>query len=152
MTIFEKAIKWLQKIFQTLLFQVEETVFPFVIDFLNNAKKLIDNPAIDAWLEFIPASIEKEKFEKLKDSISLALTAINKKHDISKLNSPANLNEALNDIFLDIHLKSKQERGEFFSTIGAKLLQGLAQNQMNFATAVMQLEYYYKKIYRGDED
>lgn len=160
MTLFKKALKWFEKIFQTLFFQIEEHVFPFVVEFLNGVKKLGDSEIVNFIVPFFPSVIPPEKFQKAKSALNIVLEGFTKEQHTSDelrkyldvIDTPEELNEFLTDIFKQVTFKDKKHKSEILSTIGARLVQELSDSGTNFATAVMQLEYYYKKIHRQDED
>lgn len=153
MTIFQKAIKWFEKIFQTLFFQIEEYIFPFAVQFLNQAKKLGDSKVVEFAVNFLP-DLQKEQFVKIKSAIGTALKVLpNISYlEFENIQNQDDLNAYLTKTFIDIEFKDKAEKSRLLSTIGAIIIQELTEQDINFATAVMQLEYYYKKIYREDKE
>lgn len=160
MTLFKKALKWFEKIFQTLFFEIEEHVFPFVVNFLNGVKKLGDSEIVNFIVPFFPNWVDPEKFAKAKNVLNVVLQGYTQKEYSSEelkkyidvIDTPEELNEFLTEIFKNLSFKDKKHKSEILSTIGARLVQELSGNETNFATAVMQLEYYYKKIHRSETD
>jgi hypothetical protein len=149
MSIFKKAWNWFIHIFQTTISELENEILPFTANLLQGIKTVVENPLIDAAVMFIGNDVSDDLFQKLKKLLPSILLKLDLAiEDLSDYDTVEKVNEAINRMIVQINWETPADKEQFLSTLGANIIKGVTDHSMSFATAAMQLEYYFQHYFK----
>lgn len=143
-TFLGKVLAWIGDIFHKAEQDLVPVILPFIGQLLNGVKAVVESPLTAAAVSFFKDPLAEDIFIKVKAALIKVTEEFNLAHDLATATTQAEVDTELQKIFASVSWPSDIAKQKFLSTFGARVLQEIKDNEMTFAQAVIDVEYFWE--------
>lgn len=146
-TFVGKILSWIGGIFHHAESELQAVILPFISHLLDAIKGIVESPITGEIVSFIPGNLPKEIFDKVKAILPKVANEFGLVVELEYVTTPDELNAVLQKIFASVKWPTDIDKQKFLSSFGARVLQEIKDNSMSFATAIIDIEFFFKNYH-----